>query len=100
MGEPGLSMGLVTTCSVGVDLETRTTLFQSISTFCSLSWAAAGKAHNATVKEANKVEVLIKRSDELITCSSVLNAGILVSQVRFPYALRSFAWAVVRGCHL
>jgi len=43
MGEPGLSMGLVTTWRVGVDLDTITTLSQLISIFCNGSWAPQTK---------------------------------------------------------
>src|SRR3954468_4750251 len=112
MGEPGLSMGLVTTCSVAVDLETRRTLFQSMSIFCSFSWATAGNAHVAIAREANKLEAGTNRNNERITLSSMLNGLMLLTQVlenqgrlwgaQGPdrYTLLSFRWAVVRGCHL
>jgi hypothetical protein len=42
IGDPGFSMGFVTTCNVGVDRETITTLSQLISTFapCALKLIA------------------------------------------------------------
>src|SRR6266567_3036093 len=69
MGEPGLSMGLVTTWRVGVDLDTITTLSQLISTFCSGSWAP----QTAAINEAKQFKAAKKRINERVTCSSVLN---------------------------
>ena len=56
---PGFSIGLVTTCSVGVDLETRVTLFQLICV-CSggMPWAAATPAMERLI--AKKVSAVLR----------------------------------------
>src|SRR3974390_1968964 len=76
-------MGLVTTCSVAVDFDTMTVLFQSISTFCSgASWAIAIPQTAATVNTTKRPRTLKERMKNLVTRTPILRSTRTLDSLR------------------
>src|SRR5690349_14464890 len=85
-------MGLVTTCSVAVDFDTSTVLFQLISTGGSGVCEDACSITTSAMNDAAKRRVVLKdRRSDLVTCTSELQELILR-----PWPARAQGWLEVR----